>query len=913
MPQNLDPSQFPRIQVRKTLLVIDAQNDFLSRDGLLAVQDCDKLSSEIAHLVSRFRLIGDVVWIRSEFKTPRKLTAEHIITSASEPATARSSDVDREAFLTHEFDKRPCVAPGTSACDMPNVLKEVLDKATDTVITKSHYSAFRETGLVQRLRRHIAFELYLCGSLANIGIFATAVDATPHGTTVNIIEDCCGWREEDRLRLAFEKLDRIYACRLMKSENLFRDTLPIANLSKYGSPVGKPTSSPRPRVRRSTDRPPKRSSTKSESKTQISLEKTMDLTETLQNLSLEPSTGAPDSEEFKVKLEHGVQVSQTSAEFQALLEPAVKTLLEDIDKAKRPEDVGPAKQSEEPAKTELSEPMKKIKSSGDAEKPDVPEDSEKTEPSNPPLDLKTPSPTSKNPETPALETTTKADPSKNSSVDELTTMLSGVAIKAKEDATIEDPQTASNSPDSPLPGNSPKESPLPPDKKASSDSPQPLKITASPSEDKPVLPETPVPTVVSSIETGDTRNHNEENAPKSEAITRPEAVGSDAPDLNTVKLDTTKPEANAIETNPSPKKPPKKISPASPHQPLLRLCEGDTTVIPNVLDPAFADEAFETLKEEVQWAAMTHRSSEVPRRIAVQGAVADDGSKPLYRHPADESPPLRPFSPTVLKLKAAVEAHLGHRVNHVLIQYYRTGHDYISEHSDKTLDIARTSYIANLSLGAQRTMVFRTKRIEATSTSGDANASTNANAGPPRQIERAALPHNSLLRMGQYTNKRWLHGIKPDKRAPRDKDAPAAAFAGARISLTFRLIATFLSADDTRIWGQGATCKTAADGGAAAAVVVGDCARAEKLVAAFGRENRDPWFDWDEVYGQGSDVLHMKLDPGPGQALSGNGGGDEKSRCGKGGDEGTDDKVDAAEPEAPLPKSDVEAKGTSEK
>ncbi|KAK1827496.1 alpha-ketoglutarate-dependent dioxygenase alkB 2 [Podospora conica] len=271
------------------------------------------------------------------------------------------------------------------------------------------------------------------------------------------------------------------------------------------------------------------------------------------------------------------------------------------------------------------------------------------------------------------------------------------------------------------------------------------------------------------------------------------------------------------------------------------LCAGDTTIITNVLPPALAADAFERLLNEVSWATMSHLGGEVPRRIAVQGAVDADGSMPVYRHPSDESPPLLPFTPTVLAIKAATEKHLGHPLNHVLIQHYRSGADYISEHSDKTLDVCPSSFIANVSLGAERTMVFRTKRPRK-------DAPTPA---PPRGIQRAPLPHNSLCRMGLETNMRWTHAIRQDKRADREK-APAEL--GARISLTFRRIGTFLDASQSLIWGQGAVSKTRAG---ARPVVSGQTPDAVRLLQAFGAENNAAEFDWQTWYGAGFDVLHM--------------------------------------------------------
>lgn len=279
------------------------------------------------------------------------------------------------------------------------------------------------------------------------------------------------------------------------------------------------------------------------------------------------------------------------------------------------------------------------------------------------------------------------------------------------------------------------------------------------------------------------------------------------------------------------------------------MCAGDTTIITNVLPPDLAEVAFERLLHEVSWATMSHLGGEVPRRIAVQGAVDADGNMPVYRHPADESPPLLPFTPTVLAIKAATEKHLGHPLNHVLIQHYRSGADYISEHSDKTLDVSPSSFIANVSLGAERTMLFRTKRPPKDTTTTTPKDTTSP--APARDIHRAPLPHNSLCRMGLRTNAHYLHAIRPDRRADRDK-SPAQL--GPRISLTFRLIGTFLNSSQSLIWGQGAVSKTRET---ARPVINGQTPDAVRLLQAFGAENNSPSFDWAANYGGGFDVLHM--------------------------------------------------------
>ncbi|CAG7854776.1 SubName: Full=Uncharacterized protein {ECO:0000313/EMBL:CCA66317.1} [Serendipita indica DSM 11827] len=277
------------------------------------------------------------------------------------------------------------------------------------------------------------------------------------------------------------------------------------------------------------------------------------------------------------------------------------------------------------------------------------------------------------------------------------------------------------------------------------------------------------------------------------------------------------------------------------------LGAGDSFLTLDVLPPELED-AFENLKKEVRWQTMFHHGGAVPRLVAIQGEIQPDGWFPIYRHPSDQSPPLLGWSPTVLKIKERVEEVLKHPVNHVLIQHYRTGNDYISEHSDKTIDVVRGSNIVNVSLGAQRLMILRTKK-DALPPREDPSTPT-----PERSAQRFPLPHNSMFVMGPETNKRWLHGIRQDKREEFLKVKEELAFNGERISLTFRHIATFLSPDQKLIYGQGATGKTKEE---ARPTISGDKEATQRMIDAFGFENQQSDFDWDATYGNGFDVLHF--------------------------------------------------------
>ena len=126
-----------------------------------------------------------------------------------------------------------------------------------------------------------------------------------------------------------------------------------------------------------------------------------------------------------------------------------------------------------------------------------------------------------------------------------------------------------------------------------------------------------------------------------------------------------------------------------------RIGEGDSNIAYDALPSDLSKNAFQRVRQEVTWQAMRHRSGEVPRRIAVQGDIGEDESRPIYRHPADESPPLSPFTASVRRIRDEVQKLLKQPFNHALIQLYRDGQDNISEHSDK---VCRASLFQELRL-----------------------------------------------------------------------------------------------------------------------------------------------------------------------------------------------------------------------
>ncbi|KAF7279816.1 hypothetical protein GWI33_006699 [Rhynchophorus ferrugineus] len=124
----------------------------------------------------------------------------------------------------------------------------------------------------------------------------------------------------------------------------------------------------------------------------------------------------------------------------------------------------------------------------------------------------------------------------------------------------------------------------------------------------------------------------------------------------------------------------------------------------------------------------------------------------------------KPWLPVLKLLRDVVENATGFHYNFVLINKYRDGNDHIGEHRDNEKEIDKKTPIASLTLGQQRTFVFRHGEARLKGKLKRALASV--------KIE---LECGSLLLMNPPTNKYWYHSLPPRKK-----------LTGARINLTFR-------------------------------------------------------------------------------------------------------------------------------
>lgn len=599
------PGLLPTFTTKKALIIVNLQNDSLYVKGDLYITKNHEFVDRVKALVPRFRRIGEIIWVRTEMGTrssptspgsayieeevakidqknredqklaeekledDTKVTSPDVTTdeetkpqqaspeatgpssssgstssyipknsiplqtyhptsrsqammkraSAKARAEQRTANMDvfndkRDIFVEH-IKPRKGQQPkfyigGTPGAEIADQLKSVVDESRDLIITKHHYSAFDQTSLLMSLRMNLVTDIYLCGCLTNVGVYATAADAVQHGLSVTVVEDCLGYRSEEKHEDAMRQMADIMGVNGVDSEEIFEDTCLPPDCEE---PV---FTGPGPEGIIGLD--------------QLSIHV----------LGSDPGVVEPAITAGSATTEPATAES-LPAELAPKIPDPVIVLMEDAEAPASPMN----KQAESTVTGLVPPPLSPV----------LVEQLNQKEQTYPATEM----------------------------IDNLVTQKS-----------------------TPFPDGF-----------------------------------TPLPSPGSS--TGVNRDSWMSNS--TSTLMSADNLGS-----------------------------------------------GDSRIILDVLSSTLADEAFASLREEVEWQTMHHRSGKVPRLVAVQGEISKDGSMPLYRHPADESPRLHAFSATVEKIRKEIEALLNQPFNHALIQLYRDGNDNISEHADKVCPIYLTVF-----------------------------------------------------------------------------------------------------------------------------------------------------------------------------------------------------------------------------
>jgi alkylated DNA repair dioxygenase AlkB len=169
-----------------------------------------------------------------------------------------------------------------------------------------------------------------------------------------------------------------------------------------------------------------------------------------------------------------------------------------------------------------------------------------------------------------------------------------------------------------------------------------------------------------------------------------------------------------------------------------------------------SDEFFRDLRAGTAWQQdqmkWFGKQVNIPRLTAWHG----DPEK-VYRYSGITVAPT-PWTPTLLRIKKAIEEASGTTFDSVLLNLYRDGRDSVSWHSGDEPELGTNPVIGSVSFGATRVFNLRHKH------------------DPTRRL-RLELSHGSYLLMAGSTQHHWLHEIPKTARP-----------VGERINLTFRTI-----------------------------------------------------------------------------------------------------------------------------
>ena len=111
---------------------------------------------------------------------------------------------------------------GTKGAEICDELLDVVNEASDLIVTKHHGSAFDQTSLLTALRQKLVTKIYLCGYLTNVGVYSTAADAVQHGLQVTVVEDCLGYRSEEKHEEAMRQMADIMGVNRIDSEEIIK-------------------------------------------------------------------------------------------------------------------------------------------------------------------------------------------------------------------------------------------------------------------------------------------------------------------------------------------------------------------------------------------------------------------------------------------------------------------------------------------------------------------------------------------------------------------------------------------------------------------------------------------------------------------------------------------------------------------
>jgi nicotinamidase-related amidase len=209
-------------QIRKALLIVDLQQDFISPNGPFKHTHAkvDHIISNLRDVLPQFREEnGTVIWIKSDYSNS-ELEAKYLI----RPEGKQFEDVPlNNTYLSGTHTTFPMCIPGKDGDKFIDDVYSILNNEQDQIICKRYYSAFTDTILVNILKD--IHEVHICGLSTNCCVQATATDAFFHGYKVFVWIDCLGYRNKKRHNEALDYMERWYATLTTSRKSLWKSEI----------------------------------------------------------------------------------------------------------------------------------------------------------------------------------------------------------------------------------------------------------------------------------------------------------------------------------------------------------------------------------------------------------------------------------------------------------------------------------------------------------------------------------------------------------------------------------------------------------------------------------------------------------------------------------------------------------------
>lgn len=185
--------------------------------------------------------------------------------------------------------------------------------------------------------------------------------------------------------------------------------------------------------------------------------------------------------------------------------------------------------------------------------------------------------------------------------------------------------------------------------------------------------------------------------------------------------------------------------------------DGSLIYLPHFYSEAESKELFRLLEKKIKWQQdkikMYGKEHPLPRLQAWYGDKGTD-----YTYSGIKLSP-HPWIKELDQIKSQIEKKSRKTFNSLLLNFYRTGEDYVAWHADKEKELGKHPYIASVSFGGVRRFQLRHRFDKSL------------------EVVSLDLEPGSLVLMGKEIQEFWHHRIVPTKKACEP-----------RINLTFRKV-----------------------------------------------------------------------------------------------------------------------------